>query len=67
MQQRNFFSTLNDLSSLSKIRERRGEGRAESEMCDIFSVINELDEKQLLNQLPKFVSDSVEETYWKEI
>jgi hypothetical protein len=54
-------STLNDLSSLSKIRERRGEGRAESEMCDIFSVINELDEKQLLNQLATFVSESVEE------
>jgi hypothetical protein len=54
-------STLNDLSSLSKIRERRGEGCATREMCDIFSIINELNEKQLLNQLPKLVSDSVEE------
>lgn len=57
----NIVSTFNDLDSLSKIRKRRGEGRVENEICDIFNIIHELDEKQLFSHLPVFVSDSVEE------
>jgi hypothetical protein len=53
-------STLSNIESLAKIRSRRGDGRVEQEISDIFLIINELDEKQRLSQLPKFVSDSAE-------
>jgi hypothetical protein len=53
-------STLSNIESLAKIRTRRGDGRVEHEINDIFLLISELDEKQRLFQLPKFVSDSAE-------
>jgi hypothetical protein len=53
-------STLKSVESLSKIRGRRGDDRAEHELNDIFLIISELDEKQTLCQLPLFVSDSAE-------
>jgi hypothetical protein len=53
-------STLSNVESLLKIRARRGDGRAEHEVDDIFTIITELDEKQILCQLPTFVSDAGE-------
>jgi hypothetical protein len=54
-------STLNNVELLLKIRARRGNGRAEHEVDDIFAIIiNELDETLILNQLPTFVSDAGE-------
>jgi len=49
-----------DISCLTKIRGRRGDGRAEHELDDIFTIITECDEKLLISQLPKFVSDNAD-------
>jgi hypothetical protein len=57
----NCVSTLSDIDSLSKIRDRRaGDLREKHELDDIFTVLAELDQKKMLGQLPKFVSDSSE-------
>jgi hypothetical protein len=56
----NVVSTFKDIIAVTKVRERRGDGRAENEVNDIFSIIKELDEKQTLSNLPIFVSDSVD-------
>jgi len=46
-----------DIRCLTKIRGRLGDGRAEHELDDIFTISTECDEKILISQLPKFVPD----------
>jgi len=56
----NIVSTLSDKLT-TKVRDTRdGDGRICRELDDIFTVINDLDEKLILDKLPLFVSDSPE-------
>jgi len=56
----NIVSTLSDKLT-TKVRDSRdGDGRICRELDDIFTVINDLDEKLILDKLPLFVSDSPE-------
>jgi hypothetical protein len=51
--------TLPNADNFSKIPRRRdSDGRSVRELDDIFNVIADLDVANLLNDLPKFVSDS---------
>lgn len=53
----NAVSTFSGINALSRIRDRHGDGRERRELDDIFTIINELDEKKVLSDLPTFVSN----------
>jgi len=56
------YASFGEIEWPTKIVDRRaGDGRSAHEIDDIFTVITALDEKQLLLNLPKFVSDSTDE------
>jgi len=53
------YASFGEVEWPTKIIDRRaGDWRSHHELDDIFTVITALDEKQLLRDLPKFVSDS---------
>jgi len=55
-------SSITELTCMTKIRNRRGDedGRSARELDDIYIILNEFNEKKMLRQLPKFVSDCSE-------
>ena len=56
------YASFGEIEWPTKIIDRRaGDGRSHHEVDDIFTVITALDERQLLHDLPKFVSDSSDE------
>jgi hypothetical protein len=51
-------SSLKDFTTSTRVRDRRdADGRAQRELDDIYCILYELDEKNMLQLLPTFVSD----------
>jgi hypothetical protein len=51
-------SNLTNFTKSSNVHERRdADGRAQRELDDIYTILHELDEKNMLQLFPKFVSD----------
>lgn len=46
--------------SLPRYPERNGDHRTARELDDIFDILNKLDERQLLRELPRYVTDSTD-------
>jgi len=51
-------SNLTNFTKSSNVHERRdADGRAQRELDDIYTILHELDERIMLQLLPKFVTD----------